>query len=109
MRPIVLVGLLTMAALPAAAQSGGSGGGDALAGREVAQRWCATCHVVAPGQTTATSDSIPTFMSIAARPNVTQDGLRAFLADPHGRMPPLVLSRADIDNLSAYILSLRAK
>ena len=56
-----------------------------------------------------TSDSVPTFMAIAARPNVSMDGLRAFLADPHGRMPPLVLSRADIDNLSAYILSLRAR
>lgn len=82
---------------------------DMLAGKEVAQRWCANCHLVAPGQSTATSDSIPTFMAIAARPNVTLDGLRAFLADPHGRMPPLVLSRADIDNLAAYILSLRAK
>lgn len=101
MRWMILAAATLMAA-PAMAQ-------DVAAGKEVAQRWCANCHLVAPGQASATSDSVPTFMAIAARPNVSMDGLRAFLADPHGRMPPLVLSRADIDNLSAYILSLRAR
>jgi len=106
MRHFLLVALLAMAALPVAAQSSG---GDAEAGKALAQTWCANCHMVTPGQATATSDSVPTFMAIAARPNVTGDGLRAFLAEPHGRMPPLVLSRNDIDNMSAFILSLRAK
>lgn len=98
----MILAAATLTAAPALAQ-------DVVAGKEVAQRWCANCHLVAPGQASATSDSVPTFMAIAARPNVSMDGLRAFLADPHGRMPPLVLSRADIDNLSAYILSLRAR
>lgn len=106
MRQVLLAVLLAGAALPAGAQSGG---GDSVAGKALAQSWCANCHMVAPGQATATSDSVPTFMAIAARPNVTGDGLRAFLSEPHGRMPPLILSRNDIDNVTAYILSLRGK
>jgi mono/diheme cytochrome c family protein len=101
-RLILAASVLAVAASPGFAQ-------DMLAGREVAQRWCADCHLVAPGQATASSDSVPTFMAIAARPNVTADALRAFLAEPHGRMPPLVLSSTDIDNMAAYILSLRGK
>jgi hypothetical protein len=52
-------------------------GGVHEAGKALAQTWCANCHMVTPGQATATSDSVPTFMAIAARPNVTGDGLRA--------------------------------
>jgi mono/diheme cytochrome c family protein len=101
-RLILAASVLAATASPALAQ-------DVLAGRELAQRWCADCHLVAPGQATASSDSVPTFMAVAARQNVTADALRAFLANPHGRMPPLVLSNADIDNMAAYILSLRGK
>lgn len=102
MRQLIWAAAFLASAGPAMAQ-------DVQAGRELAQRWCASCHLVAPGQTTATSDSVPTFMAIAARPNVTADALRAFLAEPHGRMPPLVLANADIANMAAYILSLRGK
>jgi hypothetical protein len=43
----------------------------------------------------------PAFQTIArAR---APDSLRAFLARPHPPMPPIDLSRADIDNLVAYI------
>jgi hypothetical protein len=33
--------------------------------------------------------------------------LRAFLQTPHSRMPDLHMSREEIDNITAYILSLR--
>jgi len=34
-------------------------------------------------------------------------GLEVFLQTPHGRMPDLHLSRDEIDDVSAYILSLK--
>ena len=41
--------------------------------------------------------------------STTPMSLRAFLQTPHSRMPDLRLSRDEIDNLTAYILSLRRK
>jgi mono/diheme cytochrome c family protein len=37
----------------------------------------------------------------------TEMGLHAFLQTPHQRMPDLHLSREEIDDVAAYILSLR--
>jgi hypothetical protein len=41
--------------------------------------------------------------------STTPLSLRAFLQTPHERMPDLHLSRDEIDDLTAYILSLRRK
>lgn len=92
-----------MAALPGTAFAQ-----DAAAGRAVAQTWCASCHTVEARPATAV-DQVPGFAVIANRPGVTADGLRTFLSMPHSRMPDLSLSRTDIDNAIAYLLSLRAK
>jgi mono/diheme cytochrome c family protein len=39
----------------------------------------------------------------------TPSQLAAFLTDPHGGMPPLELSRREIEDLVAYIRSLDAR
>jgi hypothetical protein len=39
--------------------------------------------------------------------STTEAGLAAFLSTPHGKMPDYSLSRNEIRNVSAYILSLR--
>jgi cytochrome c len=78
----------------------------AAAGHEVAQRWCINCHVIGPEQVRG-SDQAPTLRAIADRPGTTAASLRAFLAVPHGKMPDQALSNADIDAVSAYILSLK--
>jgi len=38
---------------------------------------------------------------------MTSDQLRAFLTHPHGAMPDLALTRAEIDDLIGYIGTLR--
>jgi len=38
---------------------------------------------------------------------MTADQLRAFLSHPHGAMPNLALTRAEIDDLISYIATLR--
>ena len=81
--------------------------GDVDAGRQIAQTWCINCHVVAPGQSQGTSNGAPPFTAIAAKKEITPMSLRVFLQTPHYRMPDLQLSRAQIDDVSAYILSLR--
>lgn len=75
--------------------------GDPGVGGQVAQRWCAECHVARPNASGPVVQGPPSFAEMAR--NRTEDGLRAFLAKPHAPMPSIELSRADIENLIAYI------
>lgn len=75
-------------------------------GRAIAQTWCSTCHLVSSGQTRVNAD-VPTFASIAQRLPADKDVLAAFIANPHPPMPDLSLSRQDIQDLLAYIATLK--
>ena len=78
---------------------------DAAKGAQIARQWCANCHVVGPNPTGAGPQGPPTFQTVA-RSGMTPDQLRAFLSHPHGAMPDLALTRAEIDDLIGYIQSL---
>lgn len=98
------------APLGAAAQAGG----DPALGRELAERWCGGCHRVGPGATGpadigSANDAVPGFAAIAAAPSTTAASLHAFLRHPHGAMPDLRLTEAQIRDIGAYILSLRGR
>nr|WP_294529256.1 c-type cytochrome [uncultured Rhodopila sp.] len=88
-------------------QAAGEDAGDPVAGRALAQRWCDTCHVVDQQQQRGTSTGAPTFAAIANMKSTTAMALRVFLQTPHGRMPDLHLTRDEISDVSAYILSLK--
>ena len=78
---------------------------DAAKGAQLAQQWCASCHVTGGTPAANLQQGPPSFSTIAhAR---TADQLRAFLSHPHGAMPDLSLTRAEIDDLVGYIETLR--
>src|SRR5262245_49599907 len=79
---------------------------DAKHGAELAKRWCASCHVVTDGQTAASAD-VPSFASVARRPDFSPERLAFFLLDPHPKMPNFPLSRIEAADIAAYIGSLR--
>jgi len=80
-------------------------GADASKGSQLAQQWCASCHVTGGRPTGDIQQGPPSFPTIArAR---TADQLRAFLSHPHGAMPDLSLTRQEIDDLVGYIETLR--
>jgi mono/diheme cytochrome c family protein len=79
---------------------------DANHGADLANRWCASCHVVASGQTQASAD-VPSFVSVAQRPDFSPERLAFFLLDPHPKMPNFSLSRSEAGDIAAYIASLR--
>lgn len=89
-----------MIAAPAAAD-------NAMVGKAMAERWCASCHIIAPSSVTRTTEGVPTFMAIARDPAKTDRRLRLFLTDPHPPMPNFHLSRLEMDDLVAYIQSLK--
>jgi mono/diheme cytochrome c family protein len=78
---------------------------DVAHGRALAQRWCATCHVVSADQKEASVDA-PPFTTIARSP-ISAEALAYFLLDPHPIMPTLPLSRVAADDIAAYIKSLK--
>ncbi|HET9018898.1 MAG TPA: cytochrome c [Acetobacteraceae bacterium] len=103
---LLLSGAVLAAAMPRAARAQESG--DPVAGRELAERWCKSCHMVAPTDR-AISNGAPTFAGLARMPSTTSMSLRVFLHTPHPPMPDLQLSRNQIADIAAYILSLRSR
>ena len=93
----LLIAAFAAAAVPAFAA-------DIENGLKISRQWCAACHVVASDQTSASVD-VPTFADIARR-KTEKKPLAAFLAEPHGKMPNMSLSRVEIDDIVAYIRSL---
>jgi mono/diheme cytochrome c family protein len=81
--------------------------GDIDAGHQLAEKWCSNCHIIGPEQRRGTSTGAPTFTAIAAMKTTTPLGLHAFLQTPHDRMPDLRLTRTEMDDVVAYIISLR--
>ena len=79
---------------------------DAAHGEQLAKRWCASCHVVAPDQARG-ADDVPAFPTIANMPGFDAGKLAAFLMDPHPKMPDMQLGRGEANDLAAYIGSLR--
>jgi mono/diheme cytochrome c family protein len=78
---------------------------DAQNGEALAKRWCASCHLVAPDQQTASADAAP-FATVGRTPGFSAEKLALFLLAPHPKMPDLQLSRREAADLAAYIAKL---
>ncbi len=89
-------------AVALAGLSGGSAFADASEGRILAERWCASCHLVSEDQTKA-ADAVPPFAEIAGREDFDAGALALFLASPHPLMPEMSLTRNEIRALADYI------
>jgi len=81
---------------------------DIADGKVIAQVWCGNCHRVDPADQRVAHDATPSFETIARKKSTTAASVAAFLKTRHRGMPDLTLSRAEIDDVSAYILSLRS-
>lgn len=75
-------------------------------GRDLGERWCASCHLISPNQQRASADAPPS-ATIAQLPGFDARVLAYFLLDPHPKMPDLPLSRAAAADIAAYIQSLK--
>jgi mono/diheme cytochrome c family protein len=95
---LLLLVAACLAALPAYA--------DATKGAQLARQWCANCHLIGGNPTGPVPQGPPSFQTVG-RSGMTPDQLRVFLSHPHGAMPNLTLTRAEIDDLISYIGTLR--
>jgi mono/diheme cytochrome c family protein len=86
--------------------------GVAEMGRGLAETWCASCHLIGnqPGDTAPATTEAPPFTDIAQTIDAERrEALAVWLATPHGKMPSLSLTRAEIADILAYIESLANK
>ena len=97
----------TLIVLGLLGSSGPAWSADAERGGEIAERWCASCHIVDNKGTGTAADRAPPFPGLSADLTKTPSYLRGFLTVPHYPMPDLQLSNQDIDDLVAYIDSLQ--
>jgi len=82
---------------------------DVARGHSLARAWCADCHGVEPGEGTGTYETPPSFQSFARNPEITETALKAYLQSTHPLMPQVKLKPDEIDEVVAYILSLKGK
>jgi len=79
-----------------------------VAGRAIAERACAQCHVVGTDiQSGPVPAGIPSFAAIASRTGQTPEAIAGRIVLPHPPMPDASLTRIEIANVTAYIMSLR--
>ncbi|MEZ5937448.1 MAG: hypothetical protein R3C52_04430 [Hyphomonadaceae bacterium] len=95
------------AAAPAAADSDAAGIGDAYLGYAHARQACARCHAIAEYETESPDPEAPTFVSVVNQPETTADSLRTWLRSSHPTMPDFIIKPERIEDLVAYIMSLK--
>ena len=79
---------------------------DPVHGKELAGRLCSNCHLVGGEQVEANAD-IPSFHEIANKEGQTEGTIMAHIVVPKHLMPTIPLTKSEIADLAAYIMSLR--
>lgn len=76
-------------------------------GAALSEKLCAACHVVGTSDNRAGEAGIPTFASIANRPDQTAELVAGAIIVPHPPMPSVPLSLPEIRDIVSYIMTLR--
>lgn len=79
---------------------------DADNGSRLAERWCASCHIVSRAQSRG-FDGTLSFEAIAQKSDFSVEKLAYFLLNPHPTMPSMALSRNDAQDVATYIAKQR--
>ena len=115
-RKSAIVALALWAGLMAPARAGTPDSDKVAAGRTFAGRVCGACHVVTQqrDELPVLAPPGPSFAVLAQRPNLTEAALREFLRSnhrgmgPHEAMPNPRLADYQIDEIVAFMMSLKA-
>ncbi len=97
--------LMLFAAAPASAQTLEQL--DIADGEQLAEKLCVNCHQVAQDDSDTVLTDVPGFVAIANRPGMTAEKIEAYVLDPHPAMPRIQFTRAELENIAKYIMSLR--
>jgi mono/diheme cytochrome c family protein len=80
---------------------------DPVHGKDLAEKLCSNCHLVGSTQQQQPANAdVPTFHEIANREGETAGAITARIMLPKHPMPQIPLTKAELADLAAYILSL---
>lgn len=77
-------------------------------GQQLAQKYCAPCHVVVPDGKRGWTDA-PSFESIAQRDGMSVGRLTSIMRQPHPKMMNIERPSVEADAIARYIMSLRGR
>jgi cytochrome c2 len=83
--------------------------GDARKGLAYARNLCSECHNVLDTDAASPNSRAPAFKRIANTPGMTITALTVWSRTAHPTMPNFIIDPKDMDDLIAYILSLRER
>jgi mono/diheme cytochrome c family protein len=101
--------LLLVAVAPAFAGAPVTNAPDPMNGQELASRLCSNCHLVGSGQQEQANADIPSFHEIANKQDQTAGSIMAHIILPKHPMPTIPLTKKELSDLAAYILTLRER
>ena len=102
MRQLLILTFILLFAVPAAAQEAG----NPQEGAAYVQHYCAKCHAIAD-EDASPQQTAPRFKDVANSSGMTATALGVWLQTSHPTMPNIMLAPNDMDNVVAYILSLK--
>jgi mono/diheme cytochrome c family protein len=114
----LIVAVLCALCTPRVSAGGVPTAPEVARGEHIARLICSACHVVATDQEypPILNQATPSFAEIASRPGVTAESLQRFITATHWdvdklpmSMPNPMLTRAEAQAVSRYILSLRTR
>ena len=94
---------LSAAAITLAGRAAAQVHPDAKTGRKIAEKLCVGCHIVGA---TVPAD-VPSFARIANKPGQPAASIAGAIVVPHPPMPQTNLTREEIGDIAAYILTLK--
>ena len=80
---------------------------DPVHGKDLAERLCSNCHLVGSGQQQQANADIPSFHEIANQQGQTAGTITAHIVVPKHPMPTIPVTKSELADLAAYILTLR--
>jgi mono/diheme cytochrome c family protein len=99
---------LVFAALPLAlGESSAQEFGNPVRGRAYAAQLCSDCHQTEPGAGRSPAFNAPSFASVSKTKGMTAMALGVWLQTSHPTMPNIKLKPETMDDIIAYILSLK--
>jgi len=103
-RPTAMAGLLLL--VTGGAADAQAPRGNPVVGKQLGVPVCGRCHATSIGAYSSLPEA-PSLYDYVQAPAVTALSLRAFLRTSHPTMPNYILREEEIDDLTAWLLSLR--
>lgn len=105
MKPLLLGAIIVFATATAAAAADDLS--RSQAGHVYVETYCSKCHSIGAGPSPL--EQAPRFKDVAEQSGVTAMSLQAFLQSSHPTMPNIIIEPEDMQNVIAYILSLKGR